>query len=163
MEKVALYQSAFPTFGGSMGVKPLGDGEVFWFEKIKPNFMYAPPKLFATLPVTTQGARIPNPRPLHGATSAWKEIVNLSSEESVGSSNHKLSSWADVFAGVLRDLGIDLEEKKTKKVATKKKTAIAGGVTGKKGKSTRAASETAAKKGTLRFHQSNLEDYVVVD
>ncbi|MFS7912192.1 hypothetical protein Hanom_Chr02g00127021 [Helianthus anomalus] len=24
-----LYQSAFPTFGGAMGVRPLGDGEVF--------------------------------------------------------------------------------------------------------------------------------------
>ncbi|KAJ0702794.1 hypothetical protein HanPI659440_Chr14g0543701 [Helianthus annuus] len=113
-EVAELYQSAFPTFGGAMGVRPLGDGEVFWYEQIKPNFMYAPVEVFAAPLTVTEGARIPKPRPLRGVTSAGKEIVYLSNEESVGSSNQELSSWSDIFAGVLRDLGIDPEEKKTK-------------------------------------------------
>ncbi|KAM0014044.1 hypothetical protein Hdeb2414_s0039g00735631 [Helianthus debilis subsp. tardiflorus] len=31
-EAAQFYQSAFPTFGGAMGVRRLGDGEVFWYE-----------------------------------------------------------------------------------------------------------------------------------
>ncbi|KAJ0493674.1 hypothetical protein HanIR_Chr12g0588811 [Helianthus annuus] len=111
-----LYQSAFPTFGGAMGVRPLGDGEVFWYEHIKPNFMYAPAEVFATPPAATEGTRIPKPRPLRGVTSAGKEIVYLSSKESVDSSNHELSSWSDIFAGVLRDLGLTLRRRKPKKL-----------------------------------------------
>ncbi|KAJ0538458.1 hypothetical protein HanRHA438_Chr08g0344461 [Helianthus annuus] len=60
--------------GEAMGVRPLGDGEVFWYEQIKPNFMYAPAEVFATPPTATEGARLPKPRPLRGVTSAGKEI-----------------------------------------------------------------------------------------
>ncbi|MFS7936595.1 hypothetical protein Hanom_Chr05g00417411 [Helianthus anomalus] len=67
-EVAELYQSAFPTFGRAMGVRPLGDGEVFWYEEIKPNFMYAPAEVFATPPTTTEGARIPKQGLYEGAT-----------------------------------------------------------------------------------------------
>ncbi|KAM0007766.1 hypothetical protein Hdeb2414_s0011g00373941 [Helianthus debilis subsp. tardiflorus] len=118
-EEVALYKSAFQTFSGAMGVRPLRDDEEFWYERIKTNFMFAPAELFANPPVATEGVRIPNPRPCRAMTSAGKEIVYLSSEESVASSNHELSSWNDVFEGVLRDLGIDHEEKRPKKTVAK--------------------------------------------
>ncbi|KAJ0801257.1 hypothetical protein HanPI659440_Chr03g0115241 [Helianthus annuus] len=62
--------------------------------------------------------------------------------------------------GVLGDFGIDLEEKK-KKPKKKKIITIDAEVTSKKGGSSRAAAG-AADKGTLRFCQSNLEDYVVL-
>ncbi|KAF5813714.1 hypothetical protein HanXRQr2_Chr03g0101971 [Helianthus annuus] len=149
-EEVALYQSAFQTFGRAMGVKPLCDDEEFWYEQIKPNFMFAPAEMFANRHVATEGTRIPNPRPLHGVTSAGKEIVYLSSEEPVASSNHELSSWDDVFAGVLHDLGIDHEKKRPKKTAAKKKVTVAGGASKKVG-ATRVVSDAASKKGTLRF------------
>ncbi|KAJ0721060.1 hypothetical protein HanRHA438_Chr08g0331321 [Helianthus annuus] len=58
-EKVALYQSAFPAFSGLMGVSPLRSGEEYWFEQIKPNFIFA-----AAPPVATEGARIPKPSTL---------------------------------------------------------------------------------------------------
>ncbi|KAJ0749629.1 hypothetical protein HanLR1_Chr05g0172261 [Helianthus annuus] len=35
-----LYQAAFPTFGGSMGVRPLEPREQYWHEEIKGHFMY---------------------------------------------------------------------------------------------------------------------------
>ncbi|KAJ0800744.1 hypothetical protein HanPI659440_Chr03g0107101 [Helianthus annuus] len=60
-EEVALCQSAFQTFGGTMGVRPLRDDEEFWYEQIKPNFMFAPAEMFANPLVATKGARIPNP------------------------------------------------------------------------------------------------------
>ncbi|KAJ0779741.1 hypothetical protein HanPI659440_Chr06g0229861 [Helianthus annuus] len=122
--------------------------------------MFAPAELFANPPVATEGAHIPNPRPLRGVTSAGKEIIYISSEESVASSNHELSSWDDVFAGVLRDLGIDHEEKRPKKTAAKKKVTVTGGASKKVG-ATHAASDAASKNGTLHFRQSNLEDFVV--
>ncbi|MFS7929378.1 hypothetical protein Hanom_Chr04g00331841 [Helianthus anomalus] len=100
--------------------------------------------VFATPPTAIEGAYLPKPRLLPGVTSAVKEIVYLSSEESVGSSNHELSSCFEIFAGVLRDLGIDPEENKTNK----------------EGGGGRTIAEIP-KKGTLRFCQSNLEDYVV--
>ncbi|KAJ0694925.1 hypothetical protein HanPI659440_Chr15g0614361 [Helianthus annuus] len=31
-EEVALYQSTFPAFAGTMGVRPLRSGEKYWFE-----------------------------------------------------------------------------------------------------------------------------------
>ncbi|MFS7905532.1 hypothetical protein Hanom_Chr01g00048791 [Helianthus anomalus] len=149
--EVALYQAAFQTFGGTMGVRPLRDHEESWYERIKCNLMFAPPESFANPPEATEGARIPNPRPLHGVTSAGKETVYLSSEEFVASSNQELSTWDDVFVGVMRDLRIDPGQKIPKKTtATSKKT-----------RTTLAASNAASKKGTLRFHQSNLEDYVI--
>ncbi|KAJ0458094.1 hypothetical protein HanIR_Chr15g0781181 [Helianthus annuus] len=92
-------------------------------------------------------------------TSAGKEIVYLSSEEAVGSSNGELSSWSNIFAGVLRNLGIDTEEKK-KKSKKKKIITIDVEVTSKKGRSSRVTAG-AADKGTLRLHQSDLEDYVI--
>ncbi|KAJ0432369.1 hypothetical protein HanIR_Chr17g0858411 [Helianthus annuus] len=95
-EVAQLYQSAFPTFGGAMGVRPLGAGEVYWYEQIKSNFLYPPAGIFANPPTATEGAQLPKPRPLRGVTSAGKEILYLSSEESVGSLHEKLSSWSNM-------------------------------------------------------------------
>ncbi|KAJ0615040.1 hypothetical protein HanIR_Chr02g0069441 [Helianthus annuus] len=157
-----LYQVAFPTFGGSMGVRPRESGEPYWYERIKCHFLYPLAGVFANPTTTTEGAHLPNPRPLHDVTSAGKEILYLSSEESVGSSNGELSSWSNVFAGVLRDLGIDPEEKKKKTSKKKKKVfTIDAEVTSKKGESSRAAAG-AFEKGTLRFRKSNLKDYIIV-
>ncbi|KAJ0795451.1 hypothetical protein HanPI659440_Chr04g0150661 [Helianthus annuus] len=155
-----LYQAAFPTFGGSMGVRPLVSGEPYWYERIKGYFLYPPAGAFANPPTATEGAHLPNPRPLRTVTSAGREILYLSSEESVGSSNEELSSWSNIFAGVLRDLGIDPEEKKKTTKKKKKVIPIDAEATSKKGESSRAAAG-ASDKGTLRFRQSNLEDYVI--
>ncbi|MFS7936577.1 hypothetical protein Hanom_Chr05g00417201 [Helianthus anomalus] len=135
-EEAAFYQSVFPTFSRAMGVRALREGEEYWYEQIKPNFIYARAELFANPHVSTEGAHIRNPRPCRSMTPAGKEI---GSEESVASSDHELRSWDDVFAGVLRDLGIGHEEKKPKKAATKKKVNVAGGATSKKVRATRAA------------------------
>ncbi|MFS7946422.1 hypothetical protein Hanom_Chr06g00536151 [Helianthus anomalus] len=40
-EEAALYQSAFLTFSETMGVWPLAMAKEYWYEQIKPNFMYA--------------------------------------------------------------------------------------------------------------------------
>ncbi|KAJ0856875.1 hypothetical protein HanRHA438_Chr13g0583561 [Helianthus annuus] len=141
-QEAQLYQAAFATFGGSMGVRPLREDEESWYEQIKGNFMYPVADAFTTPPTTTE------------------EVVYLSSEESVGSSSGELSSWSNIFAGVLRDLGIDPEEKK-KKPLKKKKTVKAGPeVTSKGAGSSRATA--AAVKGTLRLRQSDLNDYVII-
>ncbi|MFS7954701.1 hypothetical protein Hanom_Chr07g00633621 [Helianthus anomalus] len=155
-----LYQAAFPTFGGSMRVRPLRAGEEYWYDQIKGHFMYPVADAFVGPPSVTEGAHIPNPQPLDALTSAGKEIVYLSSEESVGSSNEELSSWSTIFAGVLRDLGIDPEEKK-KKLKKKKVITLDDDVTSRKGGSSRATTGIADK-GTLRLRQSNLEDYVII-
>ncbi|KAJ0694352.1 hypothetical protein HanPI659440_Chr15g0607791 [Helianthus annuus] len=142
-----LYQAAFPTFGGSMGVRPLRSGEPYWYKQIKGNFLYPPAGVFANPPFVTEGALLPRPRPLRCVTSAGKEILYLSSEESVGSSQEELSSWSNIFAGVLRDLGIDPEER-AKKAPTKKKAkkvTVDTGATCKKGGSSRAAATTQDK------------------
>ncbi|MFS7927810.1 hypothetical protein Hanom_Chr04g00313491 [Helianthus anomalus] len=118
--KAHLYQAAFPTFGGSMGLRPLESVEPYWYERIKGHFLYPPVGAFTNPPTTTEGAHLPKPRPLVAVTYAGKDIFYLSSEESVGSSNGEISSWSNIFAGVLRDLGIDPEEKK-KKTSKKKK------------------------------------------
>ncbi|KAJ0475739.1 hypothetical protein HanHA300_Chr13g0469081 [Helianthus annuus] len=153
--------TAFPTFVGSMGVRPIRSREPYWYEQIKGNFLYPPAGVFANPPSTTEGALLPKPRPLRGVTSVGKEILFLSSEESVGSSQEESSSWSKIFAGVLRDLGIDPKER-PKKAAKKKikKVTVDTGATSKKGGSSRVAA-TTQDKGTLRFRQSNLEDYVV--
>ncbi|MFS7912978.1 hypothetical protein Hanom_Chr02g00136251 [Helianthus anomalus] len=127
-----------------MEVRPLGDGEVFWYEQIKNNFMYPPTRIFASPPTATEGAQLPKPRPLRGVTFARKEILYLSSEESVGSSNEKLSSWSKVFSGVLRDLAKDPEEKPKKDVTKKKKS-----------KSTAAASSKSSGSVGLRAPESD--------
>ncbi|MFS7986678.1 hypothetical protein Hanom_Chr11g01013131 [Helianthus anomalus] len=103
-------QSAFPMFGGAMGVRPLGDNEVLWYERIKNSFLYPPAGIFANPPTATEGAQLPKPRPLRGVTSVGKEILYLSSEESIGSSNEELSSWSNIFAG---------EKKKSNATASK--------------------------------------------
>ncbi|MFS8019426.1 hypothetical protein Hanom_Chr15g01403631 [Helianthus anomalus] len=159
--KAHLYQAAFPTFDGSMGVCLLCSGEPSWYEQIRANFLYPPTGVFANPPTATEGALLPRPRPLHGVTSVGKEILYLSSEESVGSSQEELSSWSNIFAGVLRDLGIDPKDRPKK--AAKKKTkrvTVDVGVSSKKGRSSRAAATTEGKV-TLRLRQSNLVDYVV--
>ncbi|KAJ0564136.1 hypothetical protein HanOQP8_Chr07g0260441 [Helianthus annuus] len=38
-----------------MGVRPLRGGEEYWFEQIKPNFLYARTELFAPPPAATEG------------------------------------------------------------------------------------------------------------
>ncbi|MFS7936735.1 hypothetical protein Hanom_Chr05g00419271 [Helianthus anomalus] len=119
-EEFALYHSAFQTFSRAMGRSCL------------PNPA-----------VATQGARNSNPRPCRTVTYAGKEIVYLSSEESVASSNHELSSWDDVFAGVPRDLGVDHEEK-----WPKKKVTVTGGAMSKKVGATLTASDAASKEGS---------------
>ncbi|KAJ0616472.1 hypothetical protein HanIR_Chr02g0090941 [Helianthus annuus] len=97
-QEAQLYQAAFATFGGSMGVRPLRNDEERWYEQIRGNFMYAVADAFASPPTATEGAQIPKPRPLRSVTSAGKEVVYLSSEESVGSSNGELSPWSNIFA-----------------------------------------------------------------
>ncbi|KAJ0680526.1 hypothetical protein HanPI659440_Chr16g0625171 [Helianthus annuus] len=143
-----------------MGVRPLKPGEQYWYERIKGHFLYPHAGSFGNPPTTTEGAHIPNPRPLRAVTSAGKEILHLSSEESVGSSNGELCSWSNIFVGVLRDLGIGPEEKKKKPPKKKKVITIDPEPTSKKGGSSRAITG-ASEKGTLRFRQSNLEDYVI--
>ncbi|MFS8034392.1 hypothetical protein Hanom_Chr17g01580631 [Helianthus anomalus] len=142
-----LYKAAFPTFGGSMDIKG--------------NFLYPPAGVFANPPSATEGALLPKSRPLRRVTSAGNEILFLSSEESVGSSQEELSSWSNIFAGVLRDFGIDPEDRPKKATKKKvKKVTVDTGTTSKRGGSSRAAA-TLQDKGILQFRQSNLEDYVV--
>ncbi|KAJ0430320.1 hypothetical protein HanHA300_Chr17g0667721 [Helianthus annuus] len=156
-------EGCIPTFGGSMGVRPLEAGEAYLYEHFKGNFLYPPTGAFANPPTATEGAQLPKPRPLRGVTSAGKEILFLSSEESVGSSQEELSSWSNIFAGVLRDLRIDPEERPKKapaKKKTSKKVTVDTGATSKKGRTSRAT-DAASEKGTLRLRKSNLEDYVI--
>ncbi|MFS7921136.1 hypothetical protein Hanom_Chr03g00233181 [Helianthus anomalus] len=159
-QEAQLYQAAFATFGGSMGVRPLREDEESWYEQIRGNFMYPVADAFATPSTATEGAQFPKPRPLRSVTSAGKEVVYLSSEESIGSSNGELSSWSNIFAGVLRDLGIDPEEKKKKPLRKKKTIILDPEVTSKGDGSSRATA--AAAKGTLRLRQSDLTDYLMV-
>ncbi|KAJ0614672.1 hypothetical protein HanIR_Chr02g0065041 [Helianthus annuus] len=144
-----------------MGVRPLEAGEGYWYEQIKGNFLYPPGGVFANPPTATEGVLLPKPRPLRGVTSSRKEILFLYSEESVGLSQEELSSWSNIFAGVLRDLGIDPEETPKKapaKKKTSKKVTLDTGATSKKGGSSHATA-VASEKGTLR--QSNLDNYVI--
>ncbi|MFS8034164.1 hypothetical protein Hanom_Chr17g01578011 [Helianthus anomalus] len=159
--EVVLYQSAFPAFVGIMGTRPLRDDDEYWLEQIQPNFMYARAELFAVPPAATEGVRIPNPMPCRAITPAGKEIVYLSSEESVASSEHELKPTHSMFAGVLHNLGVEHEEKKPKRVATKKVT-VAGGAANKKAETAGAASDTASRKGIARFRKINLEEFIYV-
>ncbi|KAF5798043.1 hypothetical protein HanXRQr2_Chr07g0288011 [Helianthus annuus] len=160
-QEVQLYQAAFATFGGAMGVRPLREDEDSWYEQIRGNFMYPVADAFALPPTATEGAQFLKPRPLRSVTSAGKEVLYLSSEESVGSSNGELSPWSNIFADVLRDLGVDPEEKKKKPLKKKKKANLDTEVTSKGAGSSRATAG-AAGKGTLRLRQSDLKDYVVI-
>ncbi|MFS7909209.1 hypothetical protein Hanom_Chr01g00092011 [Helianthus anomalus] len=128
-----------------------------------PNCLCPPAGSFANPPTASEGVHIPNHRLLRAVTSPGKEIHYLSSEESLGSSNGELSSWSNIFAGVLRDLEIDPGEKKKpkkKKLKKKKVITIDPEPTSKKGGSSRTTIG-ASEKGSLRFRQSNLEDYVI--
>ncbi|KAJ0742870.1 hypothetical protein HanPI659440_Chr10g0369101 [Helianthus annuus] len=71
-EETALYQGAFFTFAGVMGTRPLRDGEEFWSEQMRPNFMHARLEAFATPPIASEGACIPNPMLCRAVTSAGK-------------------------------------------------------------------------------------------
>ncbi|KAJ0502242.1 hypothetical protein HanRHA438_Chr11g0512921 [Helianthus annuus] len=97
-QEAQLYQAAFSTFGGSMGVRSVRDDEESWYDQIKGNFMFPAADAFASPPTATEGAQYPKPRPLRSVTLAGKETFYLSSEESVGSSNGELSSWSEIFA-----------------------------------------------------------------
>ncbi|MFS8025222.1 hypothetical protein Hanom_Chr16g01472451 [Helianthus anomalus] len=136
-------------------------GEEYWSEQIPPNFMYVRVELFATPPVATEGAHISNPSPCRAITPAGKEVVYLSSEELVASSEHELKPPHDVFAGVLRNLGIDHEENKPKRFSMKQVT-VAKGVAHKKPEVRDAASDAASHKGTARIRQRSLDDFVYV-
>ncbi|KAM0049889.1 hypothetical protein Hdeb2414_s0008g00291241 [Helianthus debilis subsp. tardiflorus] len=142
-QEATLYQSAFPTFTGVMGTRPLRDGEEFWQEQIRRNFMYAWLEAFVAAPLATEGARIPNPRPCRAITSVGKRL-----------SIFPVSS-------VLHNLGVDPDEKKPKRVS-KKKAATAGGATVKKTEVTDATSDAGSHKGITCFIQINLEDFVMV-
>ncbi|KAM0026036.1 hypothetical protein Hdeb2414_s0020g00553451 [Helianthus debilis subsp. tardiflorus] len=160
-EEVVLYHRTFPAHAGVMGVRPLRAGEEYWSEQIRPNFLYARADVFAVPPVATEGAHIPNPRPCRATAHAGKEIVYLSSEESIASSENELNLPHDVFSGVLHNLGIDHEEKKRKRVR-KKKVTVAEGVAIKNPEVTGAASDATSSKGTARIRQHNLNDFVYV-
>ncbi|KAF5787356.1 hypothetical protein HanXRQr2_Chr10g0451801 [Helianthus annuus] len=100
-QEAQLYQAAFSTFGGSMGVRPVRDDEESWYDQIKGNFMFPAADAFASPPTTTKG--------------------------------------------VLRDLGIDPEEKKKKPVKKKKK--VEPEVTSKGTGPSRATSAAVKAKG----------------
>ncbi|MFS7920832.1 hypothetical protein Hanom_Chr03g00229411 [Helianthus anomalus] len=121
----AQMSDKWPETSEEVPVLKFNDEEPYWYEHIKGNFLYPPAGVFANPPSTTEGVQLPKPRPLRGMTSAGKEILFLSSEES-----------------------------------TSKKVTVDTGATSKKGESSRASAATHDK-GTLRFRQSNLEDYVV--
>ncbi|KAM0035191.1 hypothetical protein Hdeb2414_s0015g00443431 [Helianthus debilis subsp. tardiflorus] len=137
--------------------RALRDDEESWYDQIKENFMFPAADAFASPPTATAGAQYPKPRPLRSVTLAVKETFYLSSEESVGSSNGELSSWSKIVAGVLRNLGIDPEEKKKKPVKKKKAEPE---VTSKSTGPGRATS--AAVEGTVRLRQRDLDDYLVI-
>ncbi|MFS7999561.1 hypothetical protein Hanom_Chr12g01167751 [Helianthus anomalus] len=118
LQRLIFTKLFFPTFEGSIGVCPLESGEQYWYARIKGHFLYPLAGAFANPLTATEG-----------------------------SSNGELSSWSNIFAGVLRDLGIDPEEKKKKPNKKKKKViTIDVEVTSKKGGSSRATAG-ASKKG----------------
>ncbi|MFS7998840.1 hypothetical protein Hanom_Chr12g01158751 [Helianthus anomalus] len=88
--------------------------------------MYTRLDAFAALPLATEGAHIPNPRPCRAITFTGKEIVYLSTEESVDSSECKLSPSHNQFAGVLHNLFVDPDVKKPKRVSKNKATTTGG-------------------------------------
>ncbi|MFS8025213.1 hypothetical protein Hanom_Chr16g01472331 [Helianthus anomalus] len=143
------------------GCEAPAQGEEYWSEQIPPNFMYVRVELFATPPVATEGAHNSNPSPCRAITPAGIEVVYLSSEELVASSENELKPPHDVFAGVLRNLGIDHEENKPKRVSMKQVT-VAKGVAHKKPEVMDAASDAASHKGTARIRQRSLDDFVYV-
>ncbi|XP_035834057.1 uncharacterized protein LOC118482608 [Helianthus annuus] len=53
-QEVQLYQAAFTTFGGSMGVRAVRDDEESWYDQIKGNFMFPAADAFASPPTATE-------------------------------------------------------------------------------------------------------------
>ncbi|MFS7927576.1 hypothetical protein Hanom_Chr04g00310791 [Helianthus anomalus] len=136
-----LYQADFPTFGGSMSVRPLESGQPYWYERIKGHFLYTLLVPLPILPLQLKVRIYPTPGPCC-CDLRWERDSSARS--------------------VLRDLGIDPEQKKKKTSKKKKKKVITidAEPTSKKGGSSRATTG-ASEKGTLRFRKSNLEDYIV--
>ncbi|KAJ0754661.1 hypothetical protein HanPI659440_Chr09g0349311 [Helianthus annuus] len=124
--------------------------------------MYHPSDVFVVPPTATEDACVPNPMPCRAITPAEEEGTLLSSEESIASSKHGLKSPCDVFAGSLRELGIDQEEKKPKRVSKKKVVTVAEGARPIKQEVRIAASDAASRKGMARPHQCSLDDFVIV-
>ncbi|MFS7918552.1 hypothetical protein Hanom_Chr03g00202521 [Helianthus anomalus] len=108
-----------------------------------------------------EGARIPNPRPCRAITPVGKEVVYLSSEESVALYEHELNPPYDMFSNVLRNLGIDPDEKIPKRVS-KKKVTVSGGTTVKETEIASLKLDAASRKGTAQFRQGSLEDFIYV-
>ncbi|MFS7935788.1 hypothetical protein Hanom_Chr05g00407691 [Helianthus anomalus] len=68
----SIYHRVFPAHAGVMGLRPLRASEEYWFERIRPNFIYARVDLFVAPPAMTEGAHIPNPRPCRAITPVGK-------------------------------------------------------------------------------------------
>ncbi|MFS7920976.1 hypothetical protein Hanom_Chr03g00231191 [Helianthus anomalus] len=90
-----------------VGMCPVHDDEELWYEQIQDNFMYPPADTFAASPTSTEGAHILNLMSCRAITPAVEEVVLLSSGEYIASSKHGLNSPSYVFAGSLRELGVD--------------------------------------------------------
>ncbi|KAM0045989.1 hypothetical protein Hdeb2414_s0009g00310451 [Helianthus debilis subsp. tardiflorus] len=85
--EIDLYHRAFLACAGTMGVRPLHNGEQLWYDQIRENFMYPRVDLFVAPPAGNEGALYLNPRPCRAITPAGEEVVLLSSEESLASSD----------------------------------------------------------------------------
>ncbi|KAM0041737.1 hypothetical protein Hdeb2414_s0011g00369771 [Helianthus debilis subsp. tardiflorus] len=120
--------------------------------------MYLSAGSFATPPPATEGSRFLNPRPCRAVTFARKEIVMLSNEESITSSDQGLTSFCYTYAGVLRDLP---EGQKPKKSLKKKTTSTVVGPKAIKPEASVAVSNVASRKSITRPRQSRLDDYIV--
>ncbi|MFS8030007.1 hypothetical protein Hanom_Chr17g01529061 [Helianthus anomalus] len=57
-QEAQLYQAAFSTFGGSMGVRPRRDDEEIWYDQIKGNFMFPAADAFASPPTATEAGSL---------------------------------------------------------------------------------------------------------
>ncbi|MFS7937294.1 hypothetical protein Hanom_Chr05g00425921 [Helianthus anomalus] len=128
---------------------------------IQVNFMYPSADSFATPLTATEGPRFLNPRPCRAITFVGKKIVILSREESITSSDQGLTFFCYTYAGVLRDLGFDLEGQKPKKSLKKKTTSTVVGPKATKPEASVAVSDAASHKGITRPRQSRLDDYIV--
>ncbi|MFS7952126.1 hypothetical protein Hanom_Chr07g00603261 [Helianthus anomalus] len=146
--KSASLASCFPHLWWIYGRAPARVWRAILVRADQRSLLYPPARAFANPHTATEDAHLPNPRPLRDVTSGGKEILYLSSEESVGSLNGELSSWSNIFAGVLRDLGIDPEEKKKKRNKKKKVITINASPRSMTGRSSRTTAGSSDK-GTL--------------
>ncbi|KAL9999276.1 hypothetical protein Hdeb2414_s0493g00904901 [Helianthus debilis subsp. tardiflorus] len=160
--EVDLYHKAFSACAAVMGVRPLGDEKEYWYEQISDNFMYSPTDAFAAPPIATEGAHVLHPRPCRAITLAGVEIILLSSEESIASSEHGLNIPRYAFAGSLRDLFMDHDGQKPKRPSKKKIATLVGGSCRKKPEASVEASDAASYKGVARPQQLSLDDFMIV-